>query len=211
MKITDLSHIVSEEMPVFPGTESPVLDIGCSLEGDGFLEKKMTLFSHTGTHIDAPAHLLEEAPFLDNFSIGKFYGKAMVIDIPSGTEEIGIEMIGSYTEHLEETEFVLIRTGWSRYWGEDKYFENFPVLSLEAADCLSSYPLKAIGLDVISADPVDETTLPRHRYFLKNNICIVENLILPESLPCKDFYFSCFPLKIREADGSPVRAVAYIS
>lgn len=209
MKIIDLSHPVSEDMPVYPGTEKPVLDIGCSLEKDGFLEKKMTLFSHTGTHIDAPAHLLRDAPFLDDFAVDKFYGRAVVLDVASGIKEIGIESVKALSELLDDADFLLIRTGWSRYWGEDKYFENYPVLSGEAAALLSSYPLKAIGLDVISADPVDDSELPRHRYFLKNNICIVENLLLPDSLPGNGFNFSCFPLKIKDADGSPVRAVAY--
>ena len=53
MRIIDLTHPISEDMPVYPGTEPPIFETGCSIEEAGFLEKKITLYSHTGTHIDA--------------------------------------------------------------------------------------------------------------------------------------------------------------
>lgn len=59
MKIVDLSHTISPDMPAYPGTEQPIFKIGRTIENDGFLEKEITLYSHTGTHIDAPAHLIK--------------------------------------------------------------------------------------------------------------------------------------------------------
>ena len=81
MKIIDLSHPISPGMPVYPGTEPPVFVTGASIAKAGFLEKKITLFSHTGTHVDAPAHLIEGASTLDQLPVEQFIGKALVLGL----------------------------------------------------------------------------------------------------------------------------------
>jgi kynurenine formamidase len=102
----------------------------------------------------------------------------------------------------------LIYTGWSRYWGTDKYFSDYPVLSPESTEWLSRFKLKGIGLDVISADGADSQDFPIHKAFLKNDTVIIENLKNLDLVPIDQFLFSCLPLKLEDADGSPVRAVA---
>jgi len=77
MKIIDLTHSISPNMPVYPGTEPPVFITGCSIDDISFLEKKITLYSHTGTHMDAPAHLIKGSKTLDLLPIEHFYGKAI--------------------------------------------------------------------------------------------------------------------------------------
>ena len=67
-------------MPVYPGTEPPVLENANTYEKDGFKETKLSMFSHTGTHIDAPAHIFEHGQTLDKFEADTFVGKALVID-----------------------------------------------------------------------------------------------------------------------------------
>ena len=64
-------------MTVFPGTEPPVFEVGSAIETDGFEEKKITMFSHTGTHMDAPAHIIPGARKLDQFPIEKFCGQGV--------------------------------------------------------------------------------------------------------------------------------------
>ena len=80
MKIVDLSYTVSPDMPVYPGTEQPVFIDACSIEETGFREKKITMYSHTGTHIDAPSHLIKDANTLDFLGIEHFYGSALMLD-----------------------------------------------------------------------------------------------------------------------------------
>ena len=211
MKTIDLTHSISPNMPVYPGTEPPIFITGCSIEEAGFLEKKITLYSHTGTHIDAPAHLIKGAKTLDLLPIEHFYGNALLLnraDIKSHT--IGIKELEPHQETIKHVEFLLIHTGWSRYWGAEKYFSGYPVLSLEAADWLGRFGLKGFGLDTISADKADSQDFPVHNIFLQNDTIIIENLTNLEKLPRTLFTFSCFPLKFKDADGSPVRAVAFI-
>lgn len=75
MKIIDLTHFIEEKMPVFPGTEPPRIIQKNTIKKDGFAEKLFTMYSHTGTHIDAPSHMIEGGHSLNDFSIEKFIGK----------------------------------------------------------------------------------------------------------------------------------------
>jgi len=65
-------------------------------------------------------------------------------------------------------------------------------------------------MDMISIDPPDTETYPVHRIFMEKNTLIIENLANLEEVAGRDFLFCCLPLKLREADGAPVRAVALI-
>ena len=80
MRVIDLTHTIREKMPVYPGTEPPVLAPANSYERDGFKETKLTFFSHTGTHMDPPAHLFPGRTTLDQFPPEQFIGRALVID-----------------------------------------------------------------------------------------------------------------------------------
>jgi kynurenine formamidase len=196
-------------MPVYPGTEQPVIITGCSIDEVGFLEKKITFFSHTGTHIDAPAHLIKGHSTLDMLPVDHFYGPALMLNFDNFTPSIGLKELEPYQDRIKQIDFLLLCTGWSRYWGSEKYFIDYPVLSLDAASWLSGFGLKGFGIDTISADIAETQDYPVHKALLQKNIIIIENLTNLEDLSGKQFNFSCFPLSFEDADGSPVRAVAY--
>ncbi len=211
MKLVDLTHIMRTDMPVYPGTESPVFKTDCSIEVDGFLEKEITMLSHTGTHIDAPAHLIKNAKTLDQLELDQFYGLALLIDLElSENSRIEYHDLEPYLEKFSKVDFVIFKTGWSRHWGTKAYFKNYPVLTLEAASRLSKFNLKGVGLDTISIDSIGAKELINHKIILEKNIIIIENLSNLEDIGSPDFMFSCYPLRIEQADGSPVRAVAYV-
>ncbi len=211
MKIIDLTHRVSPDMPVYPGTEQPVLIAGCSIEVDGFLEKKITMYSHTGTHIDAPAHILKNHKTLDLLPIEHFYGSALLLDFEkSPGDVIDVVNLEAYEHGLQQAEFLLIHTGWSKYWHSETYFSGYSVLTSDAAKWLTRFKLKGVGFDTISADTADSHEYPVHKILLQNSTLIIENLCNLDSLPAANFDFSCFPIRFEDADGSPVRAVAYV-
>lgn len=209
MKIMDLTHTISPGMPVYPGTAPPVFTVSSALEDAGFLERKITLCSHTGTHVDAPSHLLGEGITLDRLPADHFFGKAVSLNLthlPSGF--IDKNELKPHAEAIGSVEFVLLCTGWSRYWGNTTYFSNYPVLKPEAARWLSEFNLKGIGVDAVSADSADSVDFPIHKILLRRHIIIIENLTALDQLGGDPFFFSCFPMKFEAADGSPVRAVA---
>jgi len=211
MKTIDLSHTISPGMAVYPGTEPPEFSDPYTIDSAGFYEKKITLFSHTGTHIDAPSHILKKAKSLDQLPISCFTGNASVLDFSNIQKPvITCQDMIHHKSLVEKSDFIILYTGWYQKWGEEAYFKNFPVLSLEAAEWIAKFSLKGIGVDMISVDVTDTRSFPIHRIFLEKEILIIENLTALEGLINKDFTFFCFPLKIENSDGAPARAVALI-
>jgi len=209
MRIIDLSHNIRNKMPVYPGSDSPVIRKICSVAKDGFMEHLMTLSTHTGTHIDAPAHLLPDGKCLDGIDASAFIGRAITIDC-THMRQITLTSIQTVLQNFHEPEFLLFNTGWDLHWGQKKYFEDFPVPDSATAEFLSELPLKGVGIDAVSFDPIDTTDLENHKKLLCKNILLIENLCNLSKLPPGGFLFSCLPLKIEGADGSPVRAIAII-
>ena len=207
----DLSHPLENGMPVYPGTEPPALVDVAAIDPDGFREKRLAICSHTGTHVDAPAHILPGAATLDQLPVAHFFGRALLLDCThKGGAGVSLANLLAHEADIRAHEFVILPTGWSRYWGEPLYFQGYPVLAADAARWLAGQGLKGLGLDAISVDPVDAVDLTVHTLLLKAGMVIVENLTHLSALPRPSFHFCCLPLNIRDADGSPVRAVAML-
>jgi kynurenine formamidase len=210
-KIVDLSHLIYPEMLVFPGTEQPRLQPVSSLEKDGFIEHKLTMCTHTGTHIDLPSHLSADGPTINQIDINHFMGKAAVIDCTGlASEVITREKLLPHASLISRLDFVILKTGWVKYWRDSRYFKDFPVLDTGAAQWLGNFKLKGIGIDAISVEPVNAKSYPVHRMLFKHNMLIVENLAHLENVGDEIFTFSCLPLKIKNGEGSPVRAVGIL-
>jgi arylformamidase len=209
IKSIDLSHIISEEMQVYPGTDKPVLKKVFGIEKDGFMESYLTLSTHTGTHIDAPAHLIHDGCTIDSFTFDTFFGSALKIDCRNLTViSPGHIKRGLSIDPIPD--FILIFTGFDTYWGTEKYYGEFPVLDPHAAEYIASLPLKGIGTDALSFDPFGDNELKNHRILLKKNLILIENLCNLAELPDNEFLFGCYPLNIKGADGSPVRAAGIL-
>lgn len=209
MKIFDLSHTLDDKIPVYPGTPLPVIKKYATIAKDGFNETHFCLTSHTGTHIDAPYHMIERGEKLDHMPLNTFTGKALVINVPGKEHFIQKEMILNAGNTLKNVDFLLFYTGWSKFWGSREYFKDYPVLSSHALELLLSMNLKGVGFDTVSVDEMDSVDYKIHFALLRKGIIIIENLNIPNELPSKGDFF-CFPLSYKDADGSPVRAVFII-
>ena len=213
MKVIDLTQTISADMPVFPGTAPARLEVANTFEADGFRETMFHMTSHTGTHMDAPYHLFPERTKLDEMPAARFVGKALVIDcrdLKAG-EEIGMERIEAVRKMADEAEFLLFNTGWDQNWGKEEYFGEYPVVSLEICQYALDSGKKGLGFDAIGIDPIEEMDLPRHKMLLGNReIVIMENLTNLEKIGGGLFTLAALPLKYKEADGAPIRAVAIV-
>src|SRR5690606_27958069 len=103
-------------------------------------------------HVDAPSHMLAGAPSLDCLDVGHFVGEGCLVDATACTGTIQVETLRASEALISGASFVLVRTGWDRYWGEGGYFSGYPVLSSDAAEWLAARRLKGVGFDAISAD-----------------------------------------------------------
>lgn len=205
MKIYDLTHTIRNDMPVYPGTEQPRLTTACTIEEVGYRETLLHMYSHTGTHMDAPAHMLPDGATLDSYAPEKLAGAAVVVDC-RGEKDISLPLLQRYD--LSGVDFVLFCTGWDKKWGTPAYYENFPCLTAEAAAYLAALPLKGVGEDSISLDPCDSTDFPNHITLMKAGFINTENLTGLDALLGRRFTFVTLPLKFENADGCSCRAIA---
>ncbi len=207
--IIDLTHPLQGEITVYPGTPKPIFDPIHTVKKDGFAELNMTMTTHTGTHIDAPAHILANTKTLDQFNLQKFIGSGVALNC-THVKEITRAFLKEKEHAIKHTEFILFYTGWQHKWNTKRYFDVFPTLTPEATQWLTTCDLKAVGFDTISPDKITDKALPNHKALLKKEILIIENLTNLDQLIEKPFEFNCIPLKIKKSDGSPVRAFAKI-
>jgi len=211
MKVIDLTHTITEDMPVYPSSEAPKLQETSTYEKDGFKETRMTMSSHTGTHMDSPGHLFAHRTTLDAMPIDQFTGMALVVDCSDLHEgqKITIDYINKNREKAEKAEFILFRLGWDQYWGTDAYFGDYPVIDDEVIRFLLDTKKKGVGLDVMGIDPIADENLTIHKkLFINNEIVVIENLKNLQFLGNDLFLFCVLPLKYRNSDGSPIRAIA---
>lgn len=208
MHVIDLSHTMQTGMPVYPGDEPVNVRRTRYVNRDGFALTAVSYGSHAGTHVDTSAHFFADAPTLDWLGPDNFTGWGAVVDLSSldGTtiDQRHLARLGS----VEALDFVLLRTGWDRHWKTDTYYTGrFPVLTDTACRFLGGLELKGVGMDTPSPDPLDSRDFSAHQTLLNYGMVIVENLTCLGDLPEEGFVFSCLPLKIRDGEGSPCRAV----
>ena len=212
MKIIDLTHYISEDMPVYPGTDTPKLIEANTYEKDGFKETLMTMYTHTGTHMDPPAHLFEGKTTLDKFPIEQFVGRALVIDCSFLKEGDRIQMKHIDRNLADKAEFLLFYTGWEKYWGSQKFFGDYPYIDDQVVNYIVGQDKKGVGLDTIGIDPINDSNLTIHKRLFENNeMVIIENLMNLDKIGQDLFTFIALPLKHIDADGSPIRAIAMIN
>lgn len=211
MKLLDLSHPIHPGMPVYPGTAGPCFSRPCTIAKEGFLEHRYAINSHTGTHIDAPAHIFPAGMTLDQLPMEAFTGRGLTADCTAGlNSRIEIADLLPYEEQLAQADFLLLHTGWGDKWLSPAYFSGFPVLTSQAASWLAQFGLKGIGTDTISIDQPAAVKLSNHQLILGRGTIIIENLAHLNLLPRSAFTFYCLPLPVKDADGAPTRAFAVL-
>jgi len=207
MHVIDLSHTFHTGMPVYPGDEPVNVRRTHFVNKDGFAQTLFSTTTHAGTHVDISAHVYADAPGLDWLGPDNFTGWGAVIDCTNlKTPYIDHDHLASLAQ-VEALDFAILHTGWDQHWKTDQYFTDFPVLTETACRFLGGLQLKGIGLDTPSPDPVNSTDLRAHKALLDHGLIIVENLCNITELPTEGFIFSCLPLRIKDGEACPVRAV----
>ena len=207
--IIDLTQTLENGISIYPGTEDPVFEQLSTVKSDGSAVIKMNISTHSGTHVDSPAHFVDQAKTLDQFTIEELHGNGLVINCLN-EYSITLDLLKPYKDKISNASFILFYAGWDKKWKSTEYLNPFPTLTLEAIDWLIQFPIKGLGFDSISADSIDSVDFPNHQAILGNGIIIIENLCHLDQLLEKNFEFYTIPLKIKESDGSPIRAFAVL-
>jgi kynurenine formamidase len=211
----DLSRTIKPGMWVFPAYIAPVVCEWTRHEVHGFRSNLLVLIEHTGTHVDSPAHFIEEGAFIDEVPLDRFYGRAVTVDLHNLAANNKAFTVDEIEKSILENRaaideaIVLLRTGWEEKWSTDDYQRN-PGLSKEAAEYIVRRKVKAVGIDAPSIDPGDSKDFPAHVTLLKEGVVIYENLRNLESVGEAEFTFVGLPLGIEKGSASPVRAIAVL-
>ncbi|MEV0378842.1 cyclase family protein [Nonomuraea sp. NPDC050643] len=209
MTLIDLSVPVETGMPVYPGDPEVSIGPALTVAHDGVNVLGLHLGSHSGTHVDAPSHLDDSLPTLDDLPLERFAGPAAVVDVRglAPRAPIGPE---AFMEVRAGT-IVLVATGWSAHWGTDGYRAH-PFLTEEAATLLVERGVRTVGIDALSVDPTPADDFPAHRVLCGAHAVIAENLTgLGRLLEARGpIEVSMFPIRLAGADGAPVRPVARV-
>jgi arylformamidase len=200
LKIYDLTHAISEDMQVYPGDPKPRFDARATIKDDKVNVTRITLGSHTGTHVDAPWHFLLEGKSIDMEALDKFIGEAVIIDA-SGKSGISADVFSC--NDIRSNDIVLINTGTGGR-GTD-----FAYLDVSAAKWLIEHRVKCVGIDTVSVEKYGRKDAPVHKMLLACNIGIIENLANLKQFAGSRMFFVCLPLPLKGLDGSPARAVLF--
>jgi len=192
--------------PDYPGDRKFLQDwLSRFDDEEGYSLSAISFSSHAGTHLDFPAHLKKGGKSQGSYSPDRFFIPAEVVSV----EGDGPVLPASLPDNRNRLgEALLIRTSNSqkRLMHQPAFSKEYVSLSLQAARLCVAQGLGLVGIDYISVDRFEDDSLPVHRMFLDNDVIILEGLDL-ESVPAGRYQLICLPLKIEDAEASPVRAV----
>jgi arylformamidase len=206
MTIYDISVPIGAETPLYPG-DPPVgiAPLSCTAKGDKYNLSVLSFGSHCGTHIDAPYHLDPDGKRTDQLPLELFVGTAQVVEAAA---KDGYVTRDELVRKVQEgnTDRLLIKTSNSNLWQQKEFVKDYVYLSKEAAKWAVEAGIKLVGIDYLSVERFDSPDFAVHRTLLDNSVVILEGLDLSKVSPGV-YQLICLPLKIKDCDGAPVRAV----
>lgn len=203
MKIYDLSPEISEHMVVYKNKaeKKPRLKVTRTIK-EGANESRIEIDLHTGSHVDAPYHFLQNGKTINKIRLDRFMGMAVVLDFTKTKLQNSITKSHFRNKKVQKNDIVLIKT---KNKAEKIFKSDVTYLENTGAEYLASKKIKAVGIDSLGIEksqPNHET----HKILLSKGIVIFEGLDLSRVKQGR-YYFYGLPLKIRNGDASPVRAV----
>lgn len=206
MRIYDITAVVSSELPFY--SENDPFDLRQVLQmdaGDICNITRVKMSVHTGTHADMPLHFVKDGRACHDMPLDHFYGKAKLFRLPMPVER-NVTQADLEPLDIAEGDIILLDTGQSSYMHQSQLKKGYTVLTPEAAEFLVSKKIKTIGIDYISIDEHNSPTFPVHKILLGADITILEGLVL-DDVPEGEYIISALPLKFKNGDGSPIRAI----
>ncbi len=202
-EIVDVSVPLREGMPVWPG-DAPfgIRRVSDIEKGDHDTLSEFCLGTHTGTHVDAPAHFVAGGPTIDSLPPDALVGECRVLDIEA-REAVPAEELRAHG--VRPGERILLKSRNSALWADDAFREDFTYLSTEAAEWLAEVRPTCVGVDYLSVGGFHRNGTPVHRALLGAGIWVIEGLDLSGVGPGR-YELLCLPLRVAGAEGAPARA-----
>ena len=206
MRTYDITLTITPDLPTWPGDPGiEIKRVEKIEEGSNANVSRIDMGVHTGTHVDAPYHFLQEGITIEQLNLSLLTGRAYVLHLPE-VDEITAEVLEN-AQIPPRTRRVLFKTRNSDFWStKDEIFqEDFVGLSADGAEYLVRRGVKLVGMDYLSIAPFKKSR-PTHEKLLEADVVIVEGLDLSEVSQGR-YTLYCLPLKIANSDGAPARAI----
>lgn len=204
--LIDISFPYNSMMAIYPNNPPFSIRRVQDLEkGDGANVSLISMGSHTGTHIDAPAHFIVGGKTIDQLHLETMNGIAKVFDV-RGNREITRQLLNRY--EIEAGDIVLFKTDNTEAFCGDTVLVDYVTLDYDAAKYLTDRKVKLVGIDYMTIERPRAKRIKGqnvHNILLSGGVLIVEALALSK-VGEGSYRFYCFPLNIVGADGVPVRA-----
>lgn len=203
MKIIDISWPLNSNTTEYKDKKYLKIEKLSDFPKQQVRETLITMHSHTGTHIDAPAHFFENGKTIDKLNLEKFVGNCQVLDFSDVEEKITDKELEK--KNIKENQIILLKTKNSTLPYVGKFFPEFVYLNKTGAEYLVSKKAKTVGIDYLGIER-DNPNHDVHKILLQNEIPIIEGLRLKEAHE-KDYFIFCAPIAFENLDGCIARAV----
>jgi kynurenine formamidase len=217
-RIVDLSHVIEHGMTTYKGLPGPQIcdfweregTAGNYDDGSTFQIGRIDMVANTGTYLDSPFHRYADGIDLADLPLPSLADLPGIIVRRPWENDIEIG-VAAFDGRDVAGKAVLVHTGWDRHWRTDRYGENHPFLTAEAADWLADNGAAFVGIDSYNIDDSRTRSRPVHTRLLGASIPICEHMTNLGSLPDEGFRFSAVPPKVRGMGSFPVRAYAVLA
>jgi arylformamidase len=203
-KIFDMSL----RLPTWPGNAPYEFQaVKRMASGDSSNVSRVQLGTHTGTHVDAPRHFMDQGRAVDELDLHELVGPCLVAEVPVASGRTAIT-----PAHLERAagtpapRRLLLKTPNSSLWGTGAFNPDFAFISPEAAQWLVTAGVGLVGVDYLSIEEFRKPGAPTHHILLEAGVVIIEGLNLADVEP-GEYELICLPLRIEGSDGAPARAI----
>jgi kynurenine formamidase len=216
-RIVDLTHPFGLDANVPAGVSGPRLERLRTVAKDGRNSSRIDLAAHTGTHLDAPWHTIDNGLDIEGIGMDRLIGPAVVWSFPMGDEgrAIGGDDLARATPSLERGDAVLISTGWARRYGRPEYKQQRPWLTTTAAIWLRDHGARLVGIDFASPEQRPDISPPSphfavHHELLDHGVLIVENVADLSSIEGQRVRLFVAVVPVKDIDGFPARVFAEV-
>lgn len=206
-KVHDLTHTYSEKVDGFSSV------ISKTIAKEGWNAKILNIYSHAGTHMDAPFHFGVSDKTIEKYQPTAFMGQAWIVrvDILQKQQLIGVNVLDAMAARVMAGDSLLIQTGWSKEIGKPHYRDGLPRIGKDLALWCVDKKIKILGVEPPSVADVNnlEEVTEIHQVLLGGEVIIVEGLKNLDQIAAESVFLIALPLKIQDGDGAPARVIAF--
>jgi kynurenine formamidase len=207
-RLIDLSFALYDKAPTFWPDPKTAITQHLKIENLKYNITQLVISTHLGTHLDAPRHFFDEGLPVDQLDLTRGFGPAWVLDFsdkgPNG--RVSADELSRYEARITEGARIIIRFGWDTVFPEERYFSECPGLTPEACAYLAERRIACLALDVPTV--AGSSYVESHHSLLGAEVLIVEALANLDMLTSERIFFAALPIKIKDCDGAPCRAIA---